>query len=215
MSPSAVENQPGVLDVSLGLVLDLMDQGLCLVDSNLDIQVFNRRFVEGLRLPSELCEVGRSLSPLLDHVVERCELSKGYSKQTVLEQLTRLHLSERIKFDATFNDGTVLRVRICPIAGGGFAVNCLDVSETRQGEAALRENEARLQQAVRMANLGHWVWDDIEDRRLYFSEEIAQIEGVSMEELFTKYADREGDMRLVHPDDRERIGSLIAEAERG
>ena len=79
MSPSAVEIQPGVLDVSLELVLYLMDQGLCLVDLSLDIQVFNRRFVKGQRLPSKLCEVGRSLSPLLEHVVERSALSKGYS----------------------------------------------------------------------------------------------------------------------------------------
>lgn len=215
MSPSAVENQPGVLDVSLELVLDLMDQGLCLVDSSLDIQVLNRRFVEGLRLPAELCEIGGPLAPLLEYVVERSELSKGYSKQTILEHLTRLPHSERIKLDATFNDGAVSRVRIRPITDGGFAVSCLDVSETRHGEAALRESEARLQQAVRMANLGHWVWDDIEDRCLYFSEEIAQIEGVSIEELYTKYGTREGDMQLVHPDDRDRIGALIAEAERG
>ena len=79
MSPSAVEIRLGVLDVTLELVLDLIDQGLCLIDFSLDLEVFNRHFVEGQRLPSMLCEVGRCLSPLLKRIGERGDLSKGYS----------------------------------------------------------------------------------------------------------------------------------------
>ena len=202
------------LQITRERVLELLDQGICLVDSDRQIQLINRRFANGLRLPEELCRMGGPLSPLLHHVVARSELSKGYSEKTLLDSLAQLSASERIKFDATFEDDTVIRIRIRPIVEGGFAITSLDVTETRHGEAALRESEARLKQAVRMADLGHWVWDDLEDRCLYFSEEIARIEGVSMEELFAEYSTREGDLKLVHPDDRARVDALISEAER-
>ena len=199
--------------VTTELILDLMDQGICLLDSHLNVRVFNQRFVDGLRLPAGLCRIGVALSPVLESLAESSELSKGYSANTVLDSLEHLEVSQRIKFDATFHDNAVTRVRIRPSADGGFAIATVDVSEARHAEFALRESEARLKQAVRMANLGHWVWDDIEDRCLYFSEEIAHIEGVPMTELFAHYATREGDLKLVHPHDRTRVDALISEAE--
>ncbi len=52
-----------------------------------------------------------------------------------------------------------------------------DITQRKAAEDALRESEALLAQAAQMANLGHWVWDEIEDRCVYCSEPLARSAG--------------------------------------
>ncbi len=48
----------------------------------------------------------------------------------------------------------------------------------RRTEQALQESEARLSKAAKMAKVGYWVWDEIEDKASYCSDEMAEICGV-------------------------------------
>jgi len=75
----------------------------------------------------------------------------------------------------------------------------------------LRESEQLLKQAVRIAGLGHYMWDELEDRCIYASEEYAQILGVTVDEVYTQYYNYDKDIKLVHPDDRERLLSIYVE----
>jgi diguanylate cyclase (GGDEF)-like protein len=71
----------------------------------------------------------------------------------------------------------------------------------RQAEEALRESEASLAEAQRIAHVGHWDYDWIRNK-LYWSDEIYRIFGVTKEEsegTFEDYFSR------VHPEDRELI----------
>jgi PAS domain S-box-containing protein len=88
-----------------------------------------------------------------------------------------------------------------------------DVSERKQAEEALRENEARLSKAAEMAGIGYWVWDEIEDRAIYCSDEMAEICGVATgQELTAMVTSVEKDLEWVHPDDRDRFDTLIRES---
>jgi PAS domain-containing protein len=46
-----------------------------------------------------------------------------------------------------------------------------------RAEEAFKESETRLRHAAELANLGHWVWDEIEDRAAFCSDELARIFG--------------------------------------
>ncbi len=60
-------------------------------------------------------------------------------------------------------------------------------------------------QVTQLANLGYWVWDDVEDRCLYASEEYAAIQGLTVEQVMTQFNTVEKDLALIHPEDRDRF----------
>jgi PAS domain S-box-containing protein len=84
----------------------------------------------------------------------------------------------------------------------------VDVTEQKQSEEALRENEARYRQAERVAGLIHWSSVGAEDGswqnvKLAFSDTAASFFGLPPESLPATTAEFV-DM-VVHPDDRERL----------
>ena len=81
-----------------------------------------------------------------------------------------------------------------------------------QAEAALRESEALLRQAAEMADLGHWVWDELADKCIYCSEMLAQMNGVTVEEYPARFDTMEALLNDVHPDDRARYEQVIRDA---
>ena len=83
----------------------------------------------------------------------------------------------------------------------------LDEFEVRDTEhvVKLREREAQFKKAARIANLGHWSFDEVTDEYLHISEEYAQIFGYTAEEFLERFRTLEEDTELVHPDDREMI----------
>jgi PAS domain S-box-containing protein len=89
------------------------------------------------------------------------------------------------------------------------------VIERKRAETALRESEERLRQATQLAGLGHWVWDAIEERCLYCSEEHARIHGVSVEEYLARASTPGGDLSFTHPDDLEKYEAAVKGLRRG
>jgi PAS domain S-box-containing protein len=73
----------------------------------------------------------------------------------------------------------------------------------------LRESEARYKDAARIANLGHWTFDEEKDCIDYCSEELARIHGVSPNEYLSMVASTEKDIERAHPEDREMYGKAI------
>jgi diguanylate cyclase (GGDEF)-like protein/PAS domain S-box-containing protein len=76
---------------------------------------------------------------------------------------------------------------------------------------ALKDGEARLAKAQRMARLGHWDWDVIENR-WHLSNEVCRIFGLAQGEC---PANREALVKVIHPDDRDEVACLFAAALRG
>jgi PAS domain S-box-containing protein len=73
-----------------------------------------------------------------------------------------------------------------------------DITERKQMEETLRKSEARLSNAQRIAHIGNWDWD-IVNNKLYWSDEIYRIFGLVPKELEATY---EAFLNSVYPDDR-------------
>ena len=89
-----------------------------------------------------------------------------------------------------------------------------DVTATKQAGEVIRENEALLSHTARMAGVGHWVWDEVADRLIHCSPELATLHGVTMEEYLASHSSFERLLECVHPEDREKYGRIVLEAER-
>jgi PAS domain S-box-containing protein len=80
-----------------------------------------------------------------------------------------------------------------------------ELIERRRTEEALRQSEASLREAQRIARLGNWHWT-IPTNSLAWSDEIYAIFGISPKDFG---ATHETFLERVHPDDRELVGQAI------
>ena len=85
----------------------------------------------------------------------------------------------------------------------------IDVTKSKHAEAELRESQARLVEAQRMARMGEW-YLDLVDMRLTYSDQVYELLGVTRENF---EASPHGFESLVHPDDREQFHRDIRERE--
>ena len=83
-----------------------------------------------------------------------------------------------------------------------------DITERKQAEAVLQENQARLDLALRSAHMGVWRFELKENRR-YFDDLTCQLFGI---DPATFTGTPEEFFRVVHPEDREKIKAAITRA---
>jgi len=84
----------------------------------------------------------------------------------------------------------------------------LDITDRKLAEDRLRESEARLAEAQRMAHLGHWELD-LSTSTLVWSDEVYRIFEVSPDNFphtYTAFLER------IHPDDREMVNTSYNES---
>lgn len=131
----------------LQTTLDNIDQGVSVVDEELRLTAWNRRYVEMFDLPPGFVHVGLPIS-----AVYRLNAERGESPDDIdawverrLEALSRRipHDHERIQ-----PDGRVLRSSGAPIPGGGYATSYTDITELRGAARALQEANEQLEARV-------------------------------------------------------------------
>lgn len=83
-----------------------------------------------------------------------------------------------------------------------------DISDRKNAEEALKKSEAGLAEAQRIARLGNWEWDILQNKA-YCSDEVDRIFGYMPGEFGRNY---EALMKTVHPDDRELVEKKFKEA---
>jgi len=86
-----------------------------------------------------------------------------------------------------------------------------DITERKNTEEALRQSEASLSTAQRIAHIGSWRWDIETDSLVSCSKEYADIHGVGMDEIHDYLKQQMN--RVIHPDDRERVEDLFREVD--
>jgi len=84
-----------------------------------------------------------------------------------------------------------------------------DITDLKRREIALVERDQLLRQAAELAQLGYWVWDEVEDRCVFCSEEVAALHGLDVPEFMKRLGSLESYAELVHPEDRERYVTAV------
>lgn len=96
----------------------------------------------------------------------------------------------------------------------GYWGTAKDVTSRVRQSVKLSESEQKYKRAARIAKLGSWTWDQIEDACTYCSPELAEIYGVTVEEYLARTSSTDRDLEWFHPDDLEHYRSIISTAAR-
>ncbi|MBT5414696.1 MAG: PAS domain-containing protein [Rhodospirillaceae bacterium] len=90
----------------------------------------------------------------------------------------------------------------------------IDISTQKRAESALQQSEALLRHGAKLAGLGYWVWDEIEERSTYCSAELATLHGLTPAQYLERFPTHEAVLSVVHPDDREAYDQAVHQGEK-
>ncbi|WP_129641065.1 hybrid sensor histidine kinase/response regulator [Peristeroidobacter agariperforans] len=132
----------------LEAMMENMPQGISVVDAEMRLVAWNRRYVELLDYPPELMRAGRPIADLMRYNAGRGWYGPGDAEAHVEKRLAHMragspHLSERRR-----SDGRVIEVRGQPLPDGGYVSTFNDVTTYKHVEAELREINETLEQRV-------------------------------------------------------------------
>ncbi|MEX0815697.1 MAG: PAS domain S-box protein, partial [Dongiaceae bacterium] len=196
--------------IRLSRVVETTDDAVISVDARQTITLFNRGAEE--MFGYEAADVlGRRLDLLMP---KRFHKAHGrHVARFAAESGESRRKSERSEIVARRKDGTEFPVEasILKFDVNGATVSTAvlrDVTDHKRREAALRESEARLVNAQRIARLGNWDWDIVANWLLW-SDEIYRIFGLQPNVFGASY---EAFLETVHPEDREAVRQAVDEA---
>jgi PAS domain S-box-containing protein len=86
-----------------------------------------------------------------------------------------------------------------------------DIEDLKRADGALKESQRRLEEAQRIAHVGHWD-RDLKTGLITWSDEIYRILGLGLQERESPRIDW---LEAVHPEDRPKMSLLVEEGERG
>jgi PAS domain S-box-containing protein len=152
----------------LEATLENMDQAISMVDEDLNVVMFNQKFLEYMNFPKADFKRGFHMSQAFRFNAERGEYGEGDIDAQIRE---RLELSAQFlahRFERTKADGVTLEIVGNPVESGGFVTTYTDISEAKRREAdlmatkvaaeralqELQKAQDRLVQAEKMASLG-------------------------------------------------------------
>ncbi|MDH3219701.1 MAG: EAL domain-containing protein [Gammaproteobacteria bacterium] len=72
-----------------------------------------------------------------------------------------------------------------------------------KAQALIEFRDYRRQALSSMLKLGVWEWDEFTDKAVSYSDEVADVLGIGIDELRSSFRSHKNFERLVHPDDRE------------
>jgi PAS domain S-box-containing protein len=141
----------------LEAALENMSQGISVVDRDLRLVAWNRRYAELFGYPDDLLRVGVPVAELL-----RWNLANGWPADAIQTEVDKRirhmlagtpYVSERVfaardSGDDAVIDAIVIEIRGNPMPGGGFVATFTDVTAFRRAEAALIRSNETLEERV-------------------------------------------------------------------
>ncbi|MCD9032407.1 hybrid sensor histidine kinase/response regulator [Luteimonas sp. Y-2-2-4F] len=135
----------------LSTTLENIDQGVSVVDREMRLVAWNRRYQQLFDYPDGMLYVGRPVADLIRYNAERGELGNLSEAAVSAETAKRIgymragspHVAERV-----LSSGLVIETRGQPLPGGGYVTSYSDVTEYKRVERALREINETLEQRV-------------------------------------------------------------------
>lgn len=128
--------------------IEHMGQGISVVDRELKLVAWNRRYIELFHYPHGLIQVGRSIEEIIRYNAEQGLCGPGDIEAQVARRVAFMkrgspHVSARER-----PDGRVIEMQGNPMPAGGFVMTFTDITPFRAAERVLREANEHLEARV-------------------------------------------------------------------
>lgn len=123
-------------------------EGISIVDSDLNLVAWNKRYIELFEYPEQLVYIGCPVESLIRYNVEQGRCGPGGVEEKIRRRLSHLQRGNPHSSERRYNTGQVISIQGNPLPGGGFVMIFSDISAFRQAEQVLREANQDLETRV-------------------------------------------------------------------
>ncbi|MFM6989415.1 MAG: PAS-domain containing protein, partial [Arenimonas sp.] len=131
----------------LEAALENMSQGISVVDAQLRLVAWNRRYASLFQYPKNLLQVGVPVERLVAYNVERGLLGDSRGASDIEKRIAYMKAGTAYITERRFGD-SIVEIRGNPMPGGGFVATFTDVTEFRESERKLKSIAETLEARV-------------------------------------------------------------------
>ncbi|MGN6329328.1 MAG: hybrid sensor histidine kinase/response regulator [Rhodanobacter sp.] len=132
----------------LSTTLENVSQGISVVDANMRLVAWNRRYLELFDYPDGMVHVGVPVAELIRRNAELGECGPGEVDGHVARRIDHMCAGSSHLFQRVRPDGTVIEMRGRALPGGGYVTTYTDVTAYKHAEQALIEANETLELRV-------------------------------------------------------------------
>jgi PAS domain S-box-containing protein len=132
----------------LSTTLENISAAVSVVDPDMRLTAWNRRYVQLFGYPDGMLYVGRPVADLIRYNAERSELSDGGIEDHINRRINHMRAGSPHVFERHRSDGKVIEMRGQALPGGGYVTSYNDITDFKRVEKALREANENLEQRV-------------------------------------------------------------------
>jgi len=132
----------------LSTTLENISAGVSVVDPDMRLVAWNRRYQEMFGYPAGMLYVGRPVADLIRYNAERGELGDGDIEDQIGRRIEHMRNGSAHVFERVRADGSVIEMRGQALPGGGYVTSYNDITAYKNAEQALREANENLEQRV-------------------------------------------------------------------
>jgi PAS domain S-box-containing protein len=132
----------------LGATLENISQGISVVDADMRLVAWNRRYLEMFGYPDGMVYVGRHVADLIRWNAEHGEMGPGDIDTKIGKRIAYMRQGSPHVFERVRPDGSVIEMRGSPMPAGGFVTTFTDVTAYKHVEHALLDANELLELRV-------------------------------------------------------------------
>lgn len=132
----------------LSTTLENISAGVSVVDPDMRLVAWNRRYQQMFGYPDGMLYVGRPVADLIRYNAERGELGEGDVDAQIDKRIRYMRAGSPHIFERVRADGQVIEMRGQPLPGGGYVTSYNDITDFKRAEALLLETNETLEQRV-------------------------------------------------------------------
>ncbi len=123
-------------------------EGISIVDEELKLVAWNKKYLDLFEYPTELIYVGSPVESLIRHNVKRGLCGAGDVDNQVFRRLEYLRKGSSHSSERQQANGQTIRIEGNPLPGGGFVMLFSDITAYKQAEQVLKEANVDLETRV-------------------------------------------------------------------